>query len=112
MKEPKLNRKLVLEERNMVLDGAGGLTGGWIARGLLWADVSARTGRESVAAGIEQATVSTRIIVRGAPEGAASRPRPDQRFREGDRLFDIKAVTEIDQSGKYLLCYTVEGEAG
>jgi len=48
--------------------------------------------------------------VRGAPVGAASRPRPDQRFREGDRVFAILAVSEFDATGRWLECWAEEGK--
>jgi head-tail adaptor len=52
--------------------------------------------------------VTCRITVRGAPVGAEQRPRPDQRFRDGSRLFRILAVTERDAAGRYLLCFARE----
>lgn len=109
MTQPTLTRKLVLEEPRRIPDGAGGFTEVWIALGVLWGDVRAGTGRERESAGL--ATVSTvpyRIIVRGVPHGAPSRPRADQRFREGARVFRILAVTERDPKGMYLECHARE----
>jgi head-tail adaptor len=109
MKEVKLTRKLVLEEPQKVSDGAGGFTEVWLALGVLWADVRAGTGREREAAGLfTVSTVPYRITVRAAPHGAPSRPKPDQRFRDGERLFRIMAVTERDAEGRYLECYARE----
>ena len=51
-----------------------------------------------------------RITVRAAPVGAPSRPRPDQRFREGARVFRILAVAERDAVGRYLTCFAEEEE--
>lgn len=53
--------------------------------------------------------VRYRIIVRGAPVGAARRPRPDQRLRDGTRIFDILTVTEADPAGRYLDILAEEG---
>ena len=36
------------------------------------------------------------------------RPRPDQRLREGARIFTILAVTERDPEGRFLTCITRE----
>jgi head-tail adaptor len=47
--------------------------------------------------------------VRAAPVGAASRPRADQRLREGDRVLDILTVAEHDGSGRYLEIQAEEG---
>ena len=104
-----LSRRLVLEEPQKVPDGAGGFTEVWVALGVLWADVRAGTGRERAAAGVLTAsTVPYRITVRGAPYGAPSRPKPDQRFRDGPRVFRIVAVTEQDPTGAYLECFARE----
>lgn len=109
MKSVQLNRRLVLEEAQRVSDGAGGFTEIWLALGVLWADVRAGTGREREAAGLfTVSTVPYRITVRAAPHGAPSRPRPDQRFRDGARIFRIMAVTERDPQGMFLECYARE----
>ncbi|MBM9595210.1 head-tail adaptor protein [Roseitranquillus sediminis] len=109
MAEVMLNRKLVLEEPQKVSDGAGGFTEIWMSLGVLWADVRAGTGSERAAAGVlTVSTVPYRITVRGAPHGAPSRPKPDQRFREGSRIFRILAVTERDPKGTYLECFARE----
>jgi hypothetical protein len=36
------------------------------------------------------------------------RPRPDQRLREGARIFTILAVGDSDPTGRYLTCFTQE----
>ena len=46
--------------------------------------------------------------MRGAPQGATSRPVPGQRFRVGARLFRVLAVTEREPGGMYLVCETRE----
>ncbi|MEM1266539.1 MAG: head-tail adaptor protein [Pseudomonadota bacterium] len=104
MTVPTLNRRLMLEERVTLPDGAGGFEVTWTALGSLWADVDARAGREGVVAGQDHTRQKVRITVRAAPQGAASRPRADQRFREGARLYPILAVTESDGRGHYLMC--------
>ena len=52
--------------------------------------------------------MSYRIVVRAAPMGSDARPRPDQRFREGARVFAIRAVAEEDAAGRYLVCFADE----
>lgn len=107
-----LNRKLVLEEAVRVPDGAGGFTQAWTPLGTLWAEVKPGSGREKFVAGVTRSSVPHRITVRGAPVGASNRPKPDQRFREGTRLFRILGVAERDADGRYLLCHAVEEVAG
>ena len=104
----RLNRRLVLEEVERVPDGAGGFAEVWAARGVLWGHVKAGAGREAAADFATLSTVPYRITVRAAPAGAPSRPKPDQRFREGARMFRILAVTEDGGAGSYLVCFARE----
>jgi head-tail adaptor len=103
-----LNRRLVLEGPVKLADGAGGFSQGWTVLGQMWADVTARTGRQRAEAGAPVSAVAYRIIVRAAPLGAAARPRPAQRFRDGARRFVIQAVAEHDPGGRYLICFAQE----
>ncbi|MEM6466788.1 MAG: phage head closure protein, partial [Pseudomonadota bacterium] len=102
MKAPELSRRLTLQERVRSGDGAGGQVGAWSDLGVLWAEVTPRSGREQSIAGRERSTVPVTITVRAAPPGAASRPRPDQRFVDGLRRFGILSVTEVGPMGRYL----------
>jgi head-tail adaptor len=104
----RLNRRLVLEEVERVPDGAGGFAEVWAEKGVLWGHVKAGVGRETAADFATLSTVPYRITVRAAPVGAPSRPKPDQRFREGARLFRILAVTEDEGAGTYLVCFVRE----
>ncbi|MDT8856317.1 head-tail adaptor protein [Paracoccaceae bacterium Fryx2] len=103
-----LSRALVLEGAVRVPDGAGGFAESWVALGTLWAEVVPGAGREVAGEEVTLASVPYRITVRGAPQGAASRPLPEQRFRDGARVFAILAVTERDPGGQYLLCFARE----
>jgi head-tail adaptor len=108
MKAPHLNRALVLEAATRVPDGAGGFSTVWEAIAELWAEVMAGSGRDPAGEEVVLSSVPYRITVRAAPVGAANRPRPEQRFREGARLFAILAVTERDPAGRYLTCFCRE----
>lgn len=108
MKTPRLNRKLVLETPQNVADGAGGYVEAWQALGTLWAQVLARSGRETTQSDTPVSAMNYRITVRGAPFGSPERPTPDQRFREGARLFVIRAVAEDDANGRYITCFATE----
>ena len=104
-----LSRKLALEERENLPDGSGGFVVSWKPLGVIWADVAARTGREDFIAGQTRPRVKYRIVVRGAPADAPSRPRPDQRFRDGGRVFNILTVAEADAQGRFLEILAEEG---
>lgn len=110
MSAPRLTRRLLLETPAPQPDGAGGLVEGWDPVGTLWAQVTAGPGREQAGPGVPLGRVAYRIVVPAAPMGAPGRPRPDQRFREGTRLFRILAVAEHDLRGAYLLCHAEEEE--
>lgn len=101
---PRLNRKLVLEAPVRVPDGAGGFSVSWTPRGTVWAAVDARTGRETAGVATPLSRINYRITLRAAPFGAPSRPLPEQRFREGMRIFNIHAVTEADSGARFLVC--------
>ncbi|WP_375690240.1 head-tail adaptor protein [Pseudooceanicola sp. LIPI14-2-Ac024] len=105
---PRLNRRLVLEAPVRVADGAGGFTQSWATLGTLWGEVLPRTGREREGEGLPLARVGYRIVVRAAPVGDAARPQPEQRFRDGDRVYPIEAVAERDVTGLYLICFARE----
>ncbi|MFK7746322.1 MAG: phage head closure protein [Roseobacter sp.] len=111
MSTPRLNRRLVLEAEDRLSDGSGGFITSWQVLGTLWAEVIARTGRETAQSGAPVSSMSYRILVRGAPVGAPARPKPEQRFRDGTRLFLIQAVAEEDVDGRYLTCFATEETA-
>ena len=108
MSAPLLNRRLVLEDVVQTPDGSGGFSEDWVALGVLWGEVVAGSGREIAGEFVTVSSVPYRITVRGAPVGQQSRPKPDQRFRDGSRLFLIKAVTERDPKAHYLICFAIE----
>lgn len=106
---PNLNRKLVLEELVRVADGMGGFDESWAVLGNMWAAIDARGGAERLIGGREVTVTKYKITTRAAPFGAPSRPRPDQRFRQGSRVFDILAVAEMDGAAQYLEIWAEEG---
>jgi len=108
MKHVNLNRHLVLEAPGRIADGAGGYTQTWQPIGELWAQIIARTGREVTGGTAQVSSTGYKIMVRAAPWGAPSRPKPEQRLRDGRRVFRIEAVTEQDPVGRYLTCYAQE----
>lgn len=104
MKAPHFNRKLVLEAPQRTSDGAGGFSEVWQALGIIWGEVLPRgAGRE-----VEASEVKLKITVRAAPQGAPSRPTAAMRFRDGDRVYRIEAVTEAEAAGRYLVCFATE----
>jgi head-tail adaptor len=109
-REPILSRRLTLEARERVPDGAGGYVETWVPLGAHWAEVSARRGRETERDTLAATTVPHRVLLRAVPPGRPSRPRANQRFREGTRAFRILSVAEADPAQRYLECEVVEEE--
>ena len=108
MKPVRLNRPLALEQRQRDADGAGGFAESWVVIGTLYGAVKASTGRERAGGAAPLSVAGYRIIVRSAPVGASERPQPDQRFRDGTRVYRILAVSEYDPDGRYLTCFATE----
>ena len=103
-----LNRPMMLEEAVTAPDGAGGFTTSWVALGTLWAELRPGAGRELRGTIAPEVRMLFRVYLRAAPQGSPQRPRPDQRLREGARLFTILAVSEADPAGAYLVCHAQE----
>lgn len=108
MRAPRLNRRLVLEEPDRVPDGAGGFREDWRPLGVLWGEIRPGSGRERQQDFAVISAVRYRVVVRAAPHGSPSRPRPEQRLREGSRVLRIHAVGEADETGRYLTCFAYE----
>lgn len=104
----RLNRRMVLEGPVAAPDGGGGGRVTWIARGTLWAAVEPSMGAERAGESLTLSGVSVRVFVRGAPVGSPARPRPEDRFTEGGRVFRILSVTEADADATYLVCQARE----
>lgn len=104
-----LTRRLVLEGRSGAPDGAGGTSVSWRAEGAIWASLRPASARERLVGGRTTATFTHRATIRYAPHGAPERPTPDQRFREGERVFAIRGVTEADDRRDRLIVWLEEG---
>lgn len=103
----RLNRKLELEALSRTDDGAGGFSGTWAPLGTHWGAVAPAAGRLETGEGGARARMSYRITIRAVPPASPSRPRPGQRFRDGDRVFAIQAVGD-DRDARYLVCLADE----
>ena len=103
----RLSRKLELEARVQSPDGAGGFEGQWSALGTLWGAVEPTSGRLERGDGQARSRVSYRVTVRAMPPSSLARPRAGQRFREGARLYDIRAVMQSGDA-RFLTCLVDE----
>jgi head-tail adaptor len=103
-----LNRAMVLEAAQVVPDGAGGHVRTWQPLGTLWCELRPGAGRERRGEIAPTGEMGLRAYMRAAPQGSPQRPRPDQRLREGGRVFAILSVSEADPQGAYLVAYLRE----
>lgn len=103
----RLTRKLALEERSRESDGAGGYSGGWLSLGTHWAAVDPIRGRQERGEGAARSKAAYAITVRAVPPTSVARPRAGQRFREGTRAYEIRAVLQSSDA-RYLTCIADE----
>ena len=103
----KFTRKLTLEAPGRVPDGAGGFSGGWTVLGTHWGSVRAVSGRLERGEEAARSRAGYRITLRAVPPGSASRPEAGQRFKDGSRVFSIRAVWD-DADTRHLICLVDE----
>ncbi|MCI4661462.1 MAG: head-tail adaptor protein [Neomegalonema sp.] len=99
---------LTLETQLDAPDLGGGWDRRWVALGKHFASIQSASGQESAIGSQQAQRITHRITLRASPYGAQARPRADQRFRAGPRIFDIKAVFERDAMGRHLTCLVEE----
>ncbi len=103
----RFNRKLVLENKTRVADGAGGYTASWIELGVHWGALEPAAGRFERGDEAARSAARYRIRLRAVPQTSISRPLPGQRFRDGARYFDIRSVQDSGDA-RQLICQVVE----
>ena len=103
----RFNRKLVLENKTRVADGAGGYISTWIELGIHWGTLEPAAGRYERGEEAARSVGRYRIRLRAVPTTSISRPLPGQRFRDGGRYFDIRSVQDSGDA-RELICQVVE----
>ncbi|MAZ18398.1 MAG: head-tail adaptor protein [Ahrensia sp.] len=98
----RLRHEMVLEEPVRVADALGGQTEDWQAVAALWGHLEPAANVVS-RADAEEAEISHRVVLR-----FDTRVWRGRRLRSGGRIFDIRAVRDLDETGRYLLCLTRE----
>jgi len=98
-----MRERVALEEPVAVADGAGGSIVAWVEVAEVWAAVRPRSGSEGAEAGGLGGRVTHDITIRFR-EGIVA-PR---RFRMGARIFDIKAVIDVENAHRFLRCVVEE----
>ncbi|MAS08209.1 MAG: head-tail adaptor protein [Ahrensia sp.] len=98
----RLRHAMVLEEPVRVADALGGQADNWQAVATLWAHLEPAASVVS-RADAEEAEITHRVTLR-----FDTRVWRGRRLRAGTRIFEIRAVRDLDETGRYLLCLTRE----
>lgn len=102
----RLTARLVLERPEPVEDSQGGAENGFVELTRVWALVEPRSFAEEEKGPGLVATVTHHVTVRARADLAAG-----QRFRKGARVFQILALRDPDETGRFqvALCREVTG---
>jgi SPP1 family predicted phage head-tail adaptor len=102
----RLTSRLVLEQPHLVEDAQGGAVTGFVEVTRIWALIEPRIFSEEEKGPGLVATVTHHVTVRARADLASG-----QRFRKGARVFDILALRDPDETGRFqvALCREVTG---
>lgn len=98
-----LRRRLVLEAPVATPDGLGGATQGFETVAALWGQVEWLSGSEQWRMGRPEQLATHRVTLRWRAGVDAG-----QRLRDGERIFDIRAVVDPDDGRRRLICLVEE----
>ena len=98
-----LRRRLVLEAAVATPDGLGGATQTYETVAALWAQVEFLSGGEHWRRGRPEQAATHRVTMRWRAGVDAG-----QRLRDGERIFDIRAVADPNGSRRRLVCLVLE----
>jgi len=99
----ELRTRLVLEEANRTADEGGGSDVVWNAVDEVWAAVRPSGGGESFESDRVVGRLSHTIFIRYRND-----VKPETRFRDGTRVYDIRAVFDPDSRRHWLRCLAQE----
>lgn len=92
----RLTARLVLEQPELTEDGQGGAVTGFVELARVWALVEPRAFAEEEKGPGLVATVTHHVTVRARGDLGVG-----QRFRKGTRVFDILALRDPDETGRF-----------
>ncbi len=105
MRTGALRHRVILESATTTSDGGGGSLIVWEQVAPLWAAIKPLTGRELLSAGQFSSTLTHQITLRYIPQVL-----PEMRFRKGNRIFQIKAVLDVEEKRRWLRVLCEERE--
>lgn len=101
----RLRTELALEQSSAIPDGLGGWAEQWTEAATVFAMIEPISAQSLSGADQTQQALSHRITIRSR-EGVASGMRLSGR----GRIFDIVTVHDPDETGRYLVCRTMEAK--
>ncbi len=102
----RLRRRVRIETPVEVSDGMGGTVRNWQLLAEAWAEISPLRGREALAQFQLESQISHRIVLRWRANLDAS-----MRVVHGGRVFNIRAVLNVDEADRVLEVLADEGGA-
>jgi SPP1 family predicted phage head-tail adaptor len=100
----ELRQRVTLQQPNDVPDGAGGFTRSWSDLASVWARIEPLSGAERLRAVQLESAVSHRVTLRYREGVSAS-----LRLKFGARVFNIRAVINLEERKDYLDLLCEEG---
>lgn len=105
-----MRHRITIEQHTDTDDGLGGATQSWSTRATCWAAIEHKTLAGSTAAsGQIHDRTQVDFIIR---ERNASTARQGDRISYDSRTFDVRAVANADERGRFLRMVCVEQELG
>lgn len=98
-----LRQRIAIEMPQRTSDGGGGASENWVLVAEIWARLHPLTGNERTEADGVAGSVSHELVMRYRNDVS-----PEHRFRLGARLFDIRAVLDVDERRRFLRCLIEE----
>jgi SPP1 family predicted phage head-tail adaptor len=105
MKVGSLRHRVSLESAATTADEGGGVIIVWEEIALLWVAIKPLSGREALTAGQFSSRLTHEISMR-----YRTLVLPEMRFRKGSRIFQIKAVMDVDEQRRWLRVFCEERE--
>jgi len=103
----ELRHRIMIQSVVRAEDGGGGATETWTTVAEVWAAVLPGGGSEGVAGDRLEGRVTHRIVMRGGLAGGAA-PGPADRIVWGSRVFEVRAVIDEGERGRWLVALVEE----
>ncbi len=108
MKIGQLRKQIHVQAEQPMPDGAGGYALAWATVATVWASLLPLSGREAFSAGHHEGRVTHKIIMRWPKDFALT---ADMRVLYVSRVFNIRAVFDDGERGRYATVLAEEGVA-